>query len=123
MDDVVLLCFRYGLECLFRFYSYGLEKRFRLDVYNDFQEETISDYDNSMCQTAFSPLWSYSRLSVVCVCVWNGSVEVIAGVLLMFELSVLLIVVQLLSHNYMQCSIAVCVLCADVMLLSFIVPV
>lgn len=40
-----LLC-RYGLECLFRFYSYGLEKRFRPDLYKDFQEETIRDYEN-----------------------------------------------------------------------------
>lgn len=35
--------FRYGLECLFRFYSYGLEKHFRLDLFNDFQTETIKD--------------------------------------------------------------------------------
>jgi la-related protein 1 len=41
-----LLCFRYGLECLFRFYSYGLEKKFRPEVYQDFQAETIADYEN-----------------------------------------------------------------------------
>ena len=35
---------RYGLECLFRFYSYGLEKKFRQDIYRDFEEETLSDY-------------------------------------------------------------------------------
>ena len=34
---------RYGLECLFRFYSYGLEKKFRPDVYSDFQQETLRD--------------------------------------------------------------------------------
>ena len=38
--------FRYGLECLFRFFSYGLEKRFRPDVFYDFQEDTIKDYEN-----------------------------------------------------------------------------
>ena len=32
---------RYGVECLFRFYSYGLEKRFRTDLYKDFEELTI----------------------------------------------------------------------------------
>lgn len=28
---------RYGIECLFRFFSYGLELRFRQDLFNDFQ--------------------------------------------------------------------------------------
>ena len=36
---------RYGLECLFRFYSYGLEKKFRVAVFDDFQEETLRDHD------------------------------------------------------------------------------
>lgn len=40
------LSFRYGVECLFRYYSYGLEKRFRQDLYKDFQEEVIRDYEN-----------------------------------------------------------------------------
>lgn len=35
--------FRYGLECLFRFYSYGLEVKFRNNIYHDFQEATIRD--------------------------------------------------------------------------------
>lgn len=39
------LCCRYGLECLFRYYSYGLEKKFRPDIFKDFQEETIKDYE------------------------------------------------------------------------------
>ena len=29
--------YRYGLECLFRFYSYGLERKFRPELYKDFQ--------------------------------------------------------------------------------------
>ena len=37
--------YRYGLECLFRFYSYGLEKKFREDVFRDFEEETLKDHD------------------------------------------------------------------------------
>ena len=39
------LC-RYGLECLFRFYSYGLEKKFKQELFKDFQEETLRDYHN-----------------------------------------------------------------------------
>lgn len=35
---------RYGLECLFRFYSYGLEKLFRPHLFEDFQDLTLSDY-------------------------------------------------------------------------------
>ena len=45
----VLCCCRYGLECLFRYFSYGLEKRFRQEVFNDFQEETLRDYESSKC--------------------------------------------------------------------------
>lgn len=41
----VSLSSRYGLECLFRYYSYGLEKKFRPDIFLDFQEETIKDYE------------------------------------------------------------------------------
>ena len=35
--------YRYGLECLFRFYSYGLEKKFRPELFDDFQRMTIQD--------------------------------------------------------------------------------
>ena len=35
---------RYGLECLFRFYSYGLENKFRLDIFKDFEHQTLLDY-------------------------------------------------------------------------------
>lgn len=38
--------YRYGLECLFRYYSYGLERKFRPQLYKDFQIETISDYES-----------------------------------------------------------------------------
>ena len=33
------------MECLFRFYSYGLEKKFRNDVFRDFQDESLNDHD------------------------------------------------------------------------------
>jgi len=38
--------FRYGLECLFHFFSYGLEKNFNWVVYKDFQTDTIYDYES-----------------------------------------------------------------------------
>lgn len=38
-----LLRYRYGLECLFRFYSYGLETHFRPLLYKDFQKESLED--------------------------------------------------------------------------------
>ena len=40
--------FRYGLECLFRFFSYGLEKKFKADLFKDFQTETMRDHDQGM---------------------------------------------------------------------------
>jgi len=43
-----LVCCRYGIECLFRFYSYGLERRFRAELYSDFQLETLHDYENGL---------------------------------------------------------------------------
>jgi len=36
--------YRYGLECLFRFFSYGLEKKYRKDLVQDFMEFTIRDH-------------------------------------------------------------------------------
>ncbi|CAF4207991.1 unnamed protein product, partial [Rotaria sordida] len=36
---------RYGVECLFRFYTYGLEKHFRQHVFEDFQQETLCDHE------------------------------------------------------------------------------
>eukprot|EP01147_Barroeca_monosierra_P007832 gene7832-667_t len=42
---------RYGIECLFRFYAYGLDEKYKegrlnLSLYNDFQEEVIEDWMN-----------------------------------------------------------------------------
>ena len=37
---------RYGLECLFRFYSYGLEIKFRPEIFKDFEGETLADYNS-----------------------------------------------------------------------------
>lgn len=46
-----MFSYRYGLECLFRYYSYGLEKKFRLDIFKDFQEETVKDYEAGESQS------------------------------------------------------------------------
>jgi la-related protein 1 len=40
--------YRYGLECLFRFYTYGLEKHFRQEVLEDFENETLRDHEAGM---------------------------------------------------------------------------
>lgn len=51
------MCCRYGLECLFRYYSYGLEKKFRPDIFKDFQEETIKDYEAGMEPYKYDSGW------------------------------------------------------------------
>ena len=33
--------YNYGLECLFRFYSYGLEKKFKPEMYSEFEAMTV----------------------------------------------------------------------------------
>ena len=52
--------FRYGLECLFRFYSYGLEAKFRPELYKDFQTETLKD-----CQVGqlygLEKFWAFTK--------------------------------------------------------------
>jgi la-related protein 1 len=37
--------YRYGLECLFRFYTYGLEKHCRQELLEDFENETLRDHE------------------------------------------------------------------------------
>ncbi|KAG7254461.1 hypothetical protein CRUP_014960 [Coryphaenoides rupestris] len=54
--------YRYGLECLFRFYSYGLEKRFRLDLFQDFQEETIKDFEKGQLY-GLEKFWAFLKYS------------------------------------------------------------
>ena len=65
----VSLC-RYGLECLFRFYSYGLEKKFRDDVFRDFQDETLKDHDTGSLY-GLEKFWAflkYYKVGCPCVC-------------------------------------------------------
>ena len=42
------------MECLFRFYSYGLEKKFKADLFEDFQNMVIKD-----CQEGEYGLFKY----------------------------------------------------------------
>uniref|UniRef100_A0A8C3UTU5 Uncharacterized protein n=1 Tax=Catharus ustulatus TaxID=91951 RepID=A0A8C3UTU5_CATUS len=53
---------RYGLECLFRYYSYGLEKKFRPDIFKDFQEETIKDYEAGQLY-GLEKFWAFLKYS------------------------------------------------------------
>uniref|UniRef100_A0A452QWU6 Uncharacterized protein n=1 Tax=Ursus americanus TaxID=9643 RepID=A0A452QWU6_URSAM len=52
----------YGLECLFRFYSYGLEKKFRQEIFKDFQEETKKDYESGQLY-GLEKFWAYLKYS------------------------------------------------------------
>ncbi|CAF1538676.1 unnamed protein product [Rotaria sordida] len=37
--------YKYGIECLFRYYTYGIEKHFHQHVFEDFQQETLCDHE------------------------------------------------------------------------------
>ena len=54
------LC-RYGLECLFRFYSYGLERKFRPDLYRDFQQETLKDCEAGQLY-GLEKFWAFMKV-------------------------------------------------------------
>ena len=51
---------RYGLECLFRYFSYGLEKKFRPEIYKDFQTETLKDYETGQLY-AMEKFWAFIK--------------------------------------------------------------
>ncbi|KAK2116196.1 La ribonucleoprotein domain member 1B [Saguinus oedipus] len=51
-----------GSECLFRFYSYGLEKKFRREIFKDFQEETKKDYESGQLY-GLEKFWAYLKYS------------------------------------------------------------
>ena len=48
------------MECLFRFFSYGLEAKFRPELYKDFQTETLKD-----CQVGqlygLEKFWAFTK--------------------------------------------------------------
>lgn len=47
------------MECLFRFYSYGLEKRYRKELFEDFQELTLADYERGHLY-GLEKFWAYT---------------------------------------------------------------
>ena len=55
----IIVC-RYGLECLFRFYSYGLERKFRPDLYRDFQAETLKDCESGQLY-GLEKFWAFMK--------------------------------------------------------------
>lgn len=52
--------YRYGLECLFRYFSYGLEKHYRQELYEVFQEETIRDYETGQLY-GLEKFWAFLK--------------------------------------------------------------
>lgn len=67
-----LTCCRYGLECLFRYYSYGLEKKFRPDIFKDFQEETVKDYEAGKEPCKYDCGWCGATVFGLCSSVHGG---------------------------------------------------
>ncbi|CAF1462741.1 unnamed protein product, partial [Rotaria sordida] len=53
---------RYGVECLFRFYTYGLEKHFRQHVFEDFQQETLCDHEAGQLY-GLENFWAFLKYS------------------------------------------------------------
>ena len=64
LSKYFLLLNRYGLECLFRFYSYGLEKKFRANVFADFQHLTLQDH-NAGYLYGLEKFWAFLKYSKV----------------------------------------------------------
>uniref|UniRef100_A0A8C6QVH8 La-related protein 1B n=1 Tax=Nannospalax galili TaxID=1026970 RepID=A0A8C6QVH8_NANGA len=60
--NLIRVWHKYGLECLFRFYSYGLEKKFRQEIFKDFQEETKKDYESGQLY-GLEKFWAYLKYS------------------------------------------------------------
>ncbi len=59
--------YQYGMECLFRFYSYGLEKQFSEQLFRDFEATTLqahplssinTDPPGSGCCKVASDIWT-----------------------------------------------------------------
>ncbi len=48
---------RYGAECLFRMYSYGMEREYRASLFNDFQQLTLRDLREGRLY-ALEKLWA-----------------------------------------------------------------
>ena len=75
--------YRYGLECLFRYYSYGLERKFRPQLYKDFEMETMCDYENGkLNRNNYNKLiafWNFRTIRVFYDCAFFVIGKVIAN--------------------------------------------
>ncbi|CAF4244097.1 unnamed protein product, partial [Rotaria sordida] len=54
--------YRYGVECLFRFYTCGIEKHFRQHVFEDFQQETLCDHEAGQLY-GLEKFWAFLKYS------------------------------------------------------------
>ncbi|CAF0834770.1 unnamed protein product [Rotaria sordida] len=54
--------YRYGVECLFRFYTYGIEKHFRQHVFEDFQHETLCNHEADQLY-GLEKFWAFLKYS------------------------------------------------------------
>tara|TARA_R110002073_G_scaffold264089_1_gene427125 strand:- start:591 stop:923 length:333 start_codon:yes stop_codon:yes gene_type:complete len=52
----------YGMQCLFRFYSYGLEKNFKSGIFQDFQEYVLMDCEAGNTY-GIEKLWAFMHYS------------------------------------------------------------
>ena len=48
------------MECLFRFFSYGLEAKFRPELYKDFQTETLKDCEAGQLY-GLEKFWAFTK--------------------------------------------------------------
>jgi la-related protein 1 len=50
--------YHYGIECLFRFYSYGLEAQFSKNIYKEFEEFVLKDQEAGQLY-GLEKFWAY----------------------------------------------------------------
>ncbi|CAF1396506.1 unnamed protein product [Rotaria sordida] len=54
--------YRYDVEYLFRFYTYGIEKHFHQHVFEDFQQETLCDHEAGQLY-GLEKFWAFLKYS------------------------------------------------------------
>jgi hypothetical protein len=68
----------YGLECLFRFYSYGLEAKFKPELYKDFEQVTLREFKQYNGLYGLEKFWAfhhYCGLPADCDVEVNGELK------------------------------------------------
>ena len=95
--------FRYGIECLFRFFSYGLEIKFRRDIYRDFEDFTLQDFNDGILIIVVVCLLVYH-----CCCLFLGylyGLEKFWGFVKYYKVELLLLFTCLL---FVYCCLFLC---------------